>query len=257
MNLSPMNVKKLAVFFLGMLAFTLAASAQDSPTEAPAQPRKYARPDIPGTFVLELGFNQPSNKPNKFDLAFFGSRTANVYYQYDMRILKSKFSFHPGVGFSFERYRFRNNYVLNYDNSNNGALSMIPPNQYGQAVRKSQLITNYLEVPLELRFSTNPEDPTRSFKIAIGARGGVLFNSFTKVKYHDNGNNVKIKDREKYNLNPFRYSVFAKIGAGNFSIFGYYNLTPIFKSGKGPIYNSSDIPVDTQNFTVGISLSSF
>jgi hypothetical protein len=174
-----------------------------------------------------------------------------------MRILKSKFSFHPGVGFSFERYRFRNNYVLNYDNSNNGALSMIPPNQYGQAVRKSQLITNYLEVPLELRFSTNPEDPTRSFKIAIGARGGVLFNSFTKVKYHDNGNNVKIKDREKYNLNPFRYSVFAKIGAGNFSIFGYYNLTPIFKSGKGPIYNSSDIPVDTQNFTVGISLSSF
>jgi hypothetical protein len=247
-----MIVKKLLAFSFGMLVLTLAACAQES---APMPQRKYARPDIPGTFLVELGLNLPFDRPNQFKLGVLGSRTANVYYQYDMRILKSKISFHPGIGVSLERYRFKNNYVLDYDNNN--ALSMITPKDYGHSVRKSQLITNYLEIPVELRYSTNPEDPTRSFKISVGARGGILFNSFTKVKYTEDGDKVKIKNKQPYQLNQFRYGVYAKIGAGNFSLFGYYNLTPVFKTGRGPVLNSTDTPTEMQNFTIGISLSSF
>src|SRR4051794_6740012 len=105
-----------------------------------------------------------------------GSRTLNVYYQYDMRILKSKFSFHPGIGFGFDRYRFKNNYVLQQDNNNTN--TMIEPGRFqvgaatNLSIKRSRLITNYLDVPLELRFSTNPDDPGRSFKISIGGRVG-------------------------------------------------------------------------------------
>jgi hypothetical protein len=252
MNLSRMIVKKLLVFAFGMFVFALSVSAQES---TPTPQRKYARPDIPGTFVVELGLNQPLDRPEKFQLGFWGSRTANIYYQYDMRILKSKISFHPGIGVSLERYKFKNNYVLDYDNTN--TLTMLTPKEYGQSVRKSQLITNYLEIPLELRYSTNPEDPTRSFKISVGARGGMLFSSFTKVKYTEDGDKVKIKNKQPYDLNQFRYGVFAKIGAGNFSLFGYYNLTPVFKTGRAPVTSTTDTPAEMQNFTVGISLSSF
>jgi hypothetical protein len=85
----------------------------------------------------------------------------------------------------------------------------------------------------------------------------MLFNSFTKVKYTDNGNKVKIKTKHPYDLNQFRYGVFAKIGVGNFSVFGYYNLTPVFKTERGPVFSSTEIPTEMQNLTFGISLSSF
>ena len=55
---------------------------------------------------------------------FWGSRTANIYYQYDFRILKSSFSFVPGIGFSLERYKFKDNYMVGYDA--NDELIMIP-----------------------------------------------------------------------------------------------------------------------------------
>jgi hypothetical protein len=254
MNLYLMNVKKLLAFSLGMLVLALSASAQES---TPQPQKKYSRPDIPGTFVFEFGYNQPFNRPNKFEIGFLGSRTANLYYQYDVRILKSKISFVPGIGLSLERYKFKNYYVLDYSGTNGGSLSMISPKDYGHSVRKSQLITNYLEVPLELKYSSNPEDPTRTFKFSLGVRGGVLINSFTKVKYREDGEKIKIKSKQPYNLSPFRYSLYAKIGGGNFSIFGYYNLTPLFKSGRGPVYITTETPTDMQNFTVGISLSSF
>jgi Outer membrane protein beta-barrel domain len=246
-----MMIKKLAVFSICLLAFSLSVQAQESSSSSS---KKHAMPNIPGAFVLELGLNQALNRPDKFELGLWGSRALNIYYQYDMRILKSKFSFHPGVGFGLERYKFKNNNVLRFDN-NHELLMDVPTDILG--VRKSQLITNYFDVPLELRFSTNPEDPTRSFKISVGARVGYLFESFTKVKYDDNGDKAKRKEKEAFNLNPFRYGVYMKIGGGNFSLFGYYNLSPLFKKGQGPTSPTSTTITEMNNFTVGISLSSF
>lgn len=230
--------------------------AQES-TISPAKPAKsHARPDIPGAFVLELGFNRPFDRPANFNIGFWGSRTLNIYYQYEIRILKSKFSFVPGVGFGLERYKFTNNYFL--DNSN-GITSMLPAANFPignvSTLKKSQLMTNYFDVPLELRFSTRPDDPTKSFKLAIGGRIGYLFDSHTKIKYNSNGENKEYKSHESYNLNNFRYSVFAKLGAGNFSIFGYYNLSTLFQDGKDP--STGTVTTHMKNFTIGISLSSF
>lgn len=250
-------IKKLAAFFISVLVLGTSAQAQDasSPTKGGSSSKTHTMPNIPGSFLLELGLNEALNRPDKFNIGFWGSRALNIYYQYDMRILKSKFSFHPGIGFGLERYKFTNNLVPFFDQNHN--LSMdLPLGITG--VKKAQLITNYLDIPLELRFSTNPEDPTRSFKISIGGRVGYLFESHTKLKYTDNGDRVKLKNKEALNLNPFRYGIYMKVGGGNFSIFGYYNLSPVFKSGLGPVPQGTSItPKDMNNFTVGISLSSF
>lgn len=247
-------MKKILVFSLSLIALSISVLAQES---TPTAQKRFARPNIPGTFTVELGINRGVNRPEKFMLYFWGSRSLNIYYQYDMRILKSKFSFHPGVGFGLDRYRFRNGYVLGYDQ---GVLAMQTTLDYRTDIsrlKKSQLITNYLDVPLELRFSANPDDPSRSFKFSVGGRVGYLFSAHTKVKFtDDDGNKVKIKEKQDFNLNRFRYGVYAKIGGGNFSVMGYYNLSTVFKSGQGPVFGTND-PTEMNNFTIGISLSSF
>lgn len=213
------------------------------------------RPDIPGTFVFELGFNRDLSGPSDFSLGLFGSRSANLYYQYDFRILKSKFSFVPGIGLSLERFKFKNNYTLEYSADAQSVLMIAPADAEVPGIKKSQLITNYIDVPLEIKYSFNPDDPARSFKISVGGRVGFMYDSFTKLKYKENGEAKKLKNKEDLNLNKLRYGLTARIGIGNFSLFGYYNLSPLFEDGKGLSENS--VKNDFNTLTIGISLASF
>lgn len=243
-------IKKLAgIIILSGVSFM--ALSQATPAK-----KTTARPDIPGTFVVELGLNRDNGGPGDFSLGLIGSRTFNIYYQYDFRILKSPFSFVPGIGFSLERYRFKNEYTLDYTSDISDELVLIPPaDAVVPDIKKSQLITNYLEIPVEIRYTINPDDPSRSFKIAFGGRAGYLFDSFTKVKYKENSEVKKFKDKQDFNLTKLRYGLTGKIGFGNFSLFGYYNLTPLFEEGKG--LKQDDIYNNFNTYTIGISLSSF
>jgi hypothetical protein len=225
-------------------------------------PKKFSRrPDIPGTFALEFGFNSALSAPTEFSLGFYGSRSVNLYYQYDMRILKSNFSFVPGIGLSLERFKFNNDNTLGYDGADLESIVMVPPATSGiPGIKKSQLITNYIDVPLEIKYSTNPDDPARSFKISVGGRIGFMYDSFTKIKYKEDGESKKIKNKEDFNLNKVRYGLTARIGVGNFSLFGYYNLTPLFEEGKGlsdTIDAQTKVKNDFNTLTIGISLASF
>jgi hypothetical protein len=244
----PSMSQKFACF---IILFTAAFSSLAQTTQTP--PKK-GRPDIPGTFLVELGVNRGLDAPSKFDLGLWGSRTVNIYYQYDIRILKSRFSFVPGIGLSLERYKFRNFRVLGYDAED--SLSLLLPTDAGiTGIKKTQLITNYIEIPLELKYSSKPEDPSRSFKASIGGRIGYLYDSFRKLKYKSDGDLFRIKDKQDFNLTKIRYGVSGKIGIGNFAVFGYYNLTNLFEDGKG--LGEKGVIKDFPTFTVGISLSSF
>jgi hypothetical protein len=268
----PSMIRKLAAI---TLFITLAISVLAQSTEN-STPAKSKRPDIPGTFTLELGVNRLTEKPNELKYGFWGSRTLNTIYQYDMRIAKSKFSFHPGVGLSMERFKllsskqyFSNDTVsyvtptLAYDGIGN--TTFLPSANYiydddslaqinwasSFSLKKSMVALTYVDVPLEFRFSTMPDDPARSFKVAVGGRVGYLLNAHTKIKYKEDGDLKNLKNTQHYNINRFRYSAYMKIYLGNFGIFGYYNLNPLFEDGKGPMKTQA------QSYTVGITLSSF
>ena len=236
---------------LGLILFTgLCFNALSQTTES--KPRS-GRPDIPGTFVLELGVNRTPGAPSNVSLGLWGSRTLNVYYQYDVRILNSRFSLVPGIGLSLERFKFKNFRSLGYSGD---SLMLMLPNELGLPdMRKTQLVTNYIDIPLELKYSSKPEDPARSFKLSVGGRIGYLFDSFTKIKFKVDGDTYKIKNKQDWNLNRVRYGVFGKIGIGNFSVFTYYNLTDLFQDDGALWENKQQTNFNT--FTVGISLSSF
>lgn len=252
---------KRALAFLFFAGIVFPAISQTS--EAPVEKR---RPDIPGTFVVELGVNRGIGAPDNLSLGLWGSRTVNIYYQYDIRILKSRFSFVPGIGVSLERFKLKNSRTLGYVAGD--SLKFVLPGQLDPpitGVRKSQLITNYVEVPLEIKYQSQPEDPARTFKISVGARIGYMYDSFTKLKYKDGNDIFKVKNKQSWDLNRFRYGTFMKVGIGNFSIFGYMNMTELFQKDKAPYQQSVNetTKITTHRrenfptFTVGISLSSF
>src|SRR5690606_25869282 len=122
-------------------------------------------PNIPGTFTLELGLNSALDAPSRFDQALWGSRTLNLYYQHELRIAQSKISLVPGIGLSLERFKFKNGATPGYDAED--SLKLFLPSETGRtSLRKSQLITNFIDVPVDLRFTSNPSDPGRAFKIS-------------------------------------------------------------------------------------------
>ncbi|MGE0772565.1 MAG: outer membrane beta-barrel protein [Cyclobacteriaceae bacterium] len=214
--------------------------------------RRAYRPDIPGTFIVDIGVNRTINEtPDNFDYGFWGSRTVNLYYQYPIRLLKSKFSLNPGAGLSLERFKFTNLATLNTSPDTDGTYGLVPASDLYPGASKSQLIANYFDIPVEIRFDTKPEDIARSFNVAVGVRGGVLIDSFTKVRYSEDGETKKIKDKQNHGVNPIRYGLYTRIGIGGFNFFGFYNSSSLFESGKGPQMT----PMNT--FTAGISINGF
>ncbi len=228
--------------------------------------KKAPKPTIPGTFMIDLGINQLLNKPDStWNQGLWGSRTVNLYYQYSFRFGRSKFSFNPGIGVSLERWKFKDGATLidtvELVSYPNGAVSteqverynlLSPTRIYSALAKKSQLIANYVEIPLEFRFDTKPEDISRSINIAVGGRVGLLFDSKTKLKYKDaDGDLIKVKNKQSYGLEQFRYGVYTRFGIGGFNWFAFYNLSNVFQKGKGPL------GADSNSLTFGISVNGF
>jgi len=254
--------RSFTVLTLVLIAFSL--HAQSTTTT-----KTKRRPNIPGSIILDFGFNSSQGAPDLWKQRFFGSHTINVYYQYPVRFGRSPLSFNPGIGVSFERFKWKNSIILT-NNSTTGEKYEFAriDTQFGTGTnQKLTFGQNYLEVPIEFRYDTKPEDISRSFNFALGARGGWLFDSFQKVKYKEDGQTKKNKDRQDWGLTQLRYGVYTRIGIGGFNLFGFYNLTPLFQKDKGPFNNGTvgtgGAPVGgtsgtTMNtFTVGISLNGF
>lgn len=244
------------VALMALFSVGIAGYAQDEvkPEEPKTEKKKKAfRPDIPGNLSLELGVNQRNGlTPVDFKKGFWGSRTFNVYYQYPIRILKSNVSIIPGIGLSLERWKFTNEYTLSPSPIGDGSYPLIPATSVvGGSIDRSQLINNYFEAPIELRYDTNPEDIARSFSVSFGARFGVLYDSFTKIDYEQSGESRSLKDKQWHGMNKTRYALYGKIGVGGFSIFAYFNMTPMFQDGKGP--NGTTMT----SSTIGIALNGF
>lgn len=241
-------------YFLLLLLILISATAEAQ--ESKENVKVVARPNIPGSFIVDFGFNQPLGQPAEFVADWWGSRTCNLYYQYPIRFGRSHFSLNPALGLSLERFKFKNNHMLvDPDEAANvervEQYSLVPASNFFPNVKKVMLISNYLEMPLEIRFDTKPEDIARSFNFAVGGRIGVLFDADQKIKYREDEQWKKSKDKEDWGLNLLRYGVYTRIGIGGFNVFGFYNLSPMFQTDKAPGNTNMN------TYTFGISVNGF
>lgn len=105
--------------------------------------------------------------------------------------------------------------------------------------KKIKLATAFLEIPLELRYTFNPENEKKSWKVALGAKVGTMLSAHTKTKIlvDKSGNALNSyieKESKRTFFNSTKVAGTARIGYGNFSVFGAFQMTTLLKNGAGP-----------------------
>lgn len=186
-------------------------------------------------FMLQLSADNWLETPDSISSHIKGfSRGANISFMLDKPFKSNpKISIAAGVGIGSSHVFFRN---MQVDLAGAGQQLPFRSTDSAASFSKYKLATSFLEIPLELRFSSKPAEPNKSLKIAIGIKGGLLLNAHTKGKDLQTPDGEKLingseKQSSKQYFNSSRLALTARVGFGVFGLFGSYNLTPMFKSG--------------------------
>lgn len=200
--------------------------------------------------VLQLSSDHWIGTPDSIKSHIKGlSRGLNMYVMLDKPFRANpRFSVAFGLGIGSSNIYFRK---MSIDIKSKN--TVLPFNNLDtlQRFKKYKLSTTFLEIPLELRFSADPENPNKSIKGAIGFKLGTLLNAHTKGKILQdkegrNINSYTAKENNKSFFNSTRLAITARAGYGNFSLFGSYQLNNIFKDG---------VAADVKLFQIGLSLA--
>lgn len=196
--------------------------------------------------ALEMGVNSFAHvNYNGYATPYFMDLNQNKSYEVGINFLrysiglqkdKKTIGLVTGLGLTYNDYRFSNPYTIeNVD----GVVQAVPLDKAG--LSKSKLTTSFLTVPLILEFQIPVNGHDKHLYFSGGVIGGLKVGSHTKVKMDGD----KSKNRDDFNINPFRYGATARIGYKGINIFGTYYFSPFFKDGRGP---------EMFPFTIGIGL---
>lgn len=256
-------MKTIAITFLALIPF-LSLTAQNDSNNGDdgavssdiSLTGEGSRDRVIAQFTFDNWFHQAKLTTGEdFETKWY-SRGANIYIMYDFEFGdNSIFSFAPGIGYGHSS--IFSNGIIGQDSTGAVFESKSAKEQgvNGQPIRdfkKNKIALNYLEVPIELRMRTNPDKKGNSFKVAIGFKGGWLFDAHSKKKYDvdrisSNGTiTKKVKEQNFENLFNFRYGPTFRIGYSSINVIAYYGLSGIFEDGKGP---------EVTPFSLGISFN--
>lgn len=169
------------------------------------------------------------------------------FAQYSLNLVDNKLGLVTGLGLEWNYYRFDGDNTI-IENSTTGEiepldLTVAPYDNWN--IEKSKLSTTYATLPLLLEVHTSSSQH-KGIVFAAGAIGGLKLGSNTKVVYKENGDKNKDKTKDDFNLSPFRYGVHARIGVGDWLVYGTYYFTSLFEKNKGP---------ELYPISIGIALS--
>lgn len=201
-------------------------------------------------FVFQMGFDSWTNKPDSIKTKGLG-RHFNMYFMLDKPFKNNqKMSLGFGAGFSTSNIYFENTYI---DIKANAPKLNFRNVSAADHFSKYKLTTVFLEAPVELRYYSNPENPNKSWKIAVGGKVGTIFKAYTKGKNLVNasgqslfGNKYMAKEYDRKFFNGTRIALGARVGYGIWSIHASYQLTKTIKDGFGP---------EVRPFSIGLTIS--
>lgn len=197
---------------------------------------------------IELGLNNYATSTNSMvlpdDIDFMSlhsgkSTNFNINFSQLSIGLSRRIGFVTGLGLNWNNYRFDGN--NNIIKGLNGRIEELDP---GANLKKSKLATLYLDLPILFEVQIPVHHNNLSF--AAGPIGAIKLSSHTKMVFEDD---EKVKSNGDFSLNMLRCGATARVGYGNFMIYGTYYKTPLFQSGKGPE------GVDLYPFEIGIALT--
>lgn len=221
----------LAVLFLVISAPVFAQDVTDksATTDATPPPIIKAARDF---LMLQFNYNTWLTKPDTVHTKTIGYGF-NGFICYDFPIKKTKLSFATGLGIMTSVVYLDQQAIANTDTAAAyaGQARFIADTNH---FKRYKFVTTYLSAPFELRYFSNTYNRNRGFKAALGMEIGTLLGAHTKAVTSISGTNVKYKVDTKRYVTPWNFAATARVGIGNFSLFGSYNLTNVFKQSAGP-----------------------
>jgi Outer membrane protein beta-barrel domain len=187
--------------------------------------------------MFQFAYDNWSGKPDSIHTVGF-SRSFNMYFMFDFPFKTDpRVSVGAGLGVGWSNIFFDKQEV-EVASANNPTLAF-PDESGGNHFKKYKLVTGYLDMPLELRFAFDPEHMNSSWKLALGAKVGVLLSAYTKGKNLENNanqpiNNYVLNEGSNKYFNGTRLAGTFRVNYGVFGIFAQYQITPIIKGGSGP-----------------------
>jgi hypothetical protein len=194
--------------------------------------------------LIQIGMYDWASAPDSITTKGVG-RTFNMYVLFDFPFKTNpKISVAIGPGVGTDNIYF-DKMSIDLKNRTRAEFNRDTVVQY----KKYKLAVGFVELPVELRYSGNPENMNRGFKFAIGAKLGTMLDAKTKAKVDLDADGFegyveKVKDKKFFNST--RLAATARIGYGHFTVFGTYTFTEFFKEFQGP---------SVKPWSLGITLS--
>jgi hypothetical protein len=199
--------------------------------------------------LLQVGRDGWANKPDSIDPKGL-SRSFGIYIMMDFPFKTNPhFSVALGLGVSSSNMYFKDTYIdISGKNTNALRFQNVKDTTH---FKKFKLQTSFLELPVEFRYTSNPENPNKSWKLVAGAKIGTMLSAVTKGKNLLSGSGGKVndftqKEKAKRYFNKTRFAVTGRVGYGSLSLFTVYQVNAYVKEGQGP---------DVRPYTIGLTLS--
>jgi hypothetical protein len=203
----------------------------------PVQPKKdWAKVDLSKRssdhLMVQFGYMNWAQAPDSININGF-NRQFNIYFMFDFPMKSNpKISVALGAGVGTDNMFFEKT-TIDLKQQRGVIFKADSVNQY----KKYKLATGYGEIPLELRYSSNPQNMNKGFKMAIGGKVGFSYDGHTKAKVDRDANGIGgyvYKEKNKELLNLTRFVGTFRVGYGNFTAYATYQLNNLFEENKGP-----------------------
>lgn len=197
--------------------------------------------------VVSAGFNnalESGQSPNDSDFEIGGSRFFEIGLTWKTRVFDNSNWLRLNYGFSFQFNGLKptdNRYFVD----NDGLTTL---EEYPVDLDKSKFRMDNLVFPVHFEFGPSRKIETdrsvwfstrNQFKVGLGGYAGFNIGERQKLKYEENGDNVKKKLKGDYNTNDFIYGLSGYLGWGSTSLYAKLDLNPIFEDPNRELHNIS------------------
>lgn len=200
--------------------------------------------------MIQYGSDSWTSRPDSVRTGGF-SRHFNMYFMFDKPFKTNpKLSVAFGVGIGSSNMFFENTRLDLKSNSFRLPFTAIDSTDH---FKKYKVVNIYGEIPIELRYYSNPANPNKSWKAAVGVKVGTLLKTYTKGKDLVNkagasiyGPTYIVKENDKRFFNTTMLALTGRIGYGFMSLDAGYQFNGVLKDGVGASMN---------RFSLGITIS--
>jgi hypothetical protein len=211
----------------------------------PAPPKKWdLSKRAADHFMFELGYDNWASKPDSAHISGF-NHSLNFYFMMDFPFKTDpRLSMGVGIGLGSSQVYFNRTYpqIAAYGNPTLTFATSVTGGGGGSTsadhYKRFKLVTNYIDIPVELRFALDPEHMDKSWKFAVGAKIGLLIAAYTKAVDPQSITgqtlaSVVEKESSKQFFSSFKFAPTFRVSKGVIGVFGQFQVNSLIKAGAG------------------------